>query len=175
MIPIVIIPFGRYAGTPVHEASTYFLKWLLDPILSDGRRYHVTPILQDAARYWLKARRDGVALLAGVPQSRSNAAYLVERQGRSTDELGFATIEEAYACLALWPFDPEDDRFLLWDVLPSGHRKVIWHCSGWSWDQSAWNLPQGCLPGQTQSIYDQAMAALETEDTTPVPPTSTRA
>ena len=53
--------------------------------------------------------------------------------------------------------DPEDDRILIWEVLPSGHRKVVWHFSGWHFDQEEFG-PQGTLPGDEKSLYQLAMA-----------------
>ena len=50
--------------------------------------------------------------------------------------------------------DPEDDRILVWEVLPSGHKKVVWHFSGWHWDADEFGLPQGCYLGDTQSVNE---------------------
>lgn len=52
--------------------------------------------------------------------------------------------------------DPEDDRILIWEVLPSGHRKVVWHFSGWHFDQNEFG-PQGTLPGDDKDFYTLAM------------------
>ncbi len=56
--------------------------------------------------------------------------------------------------------DPEDDRILIWEVLDTGHRKVVWHFSGWHWDFSAEDvigvgLEQGKLLGDTNCLYDE--------------------
>lgn len=53
--------------------------------------------------------------------------------------------------------DPEDDQILVWEVLPSGHRKVVWHFSGWHFDESAFGT-QGTLPGDERTLYELAMA-----------------
>ena len=53
--------------------------------------------------------------------------------------------------------DPEDDRILIWEVLQSGHRKVVWHFSGWHFDQEEYG-PQGTLPGDGNTLYALAMA-----------------
>lgn len=51
----------------------------------------------------------------------------------------------------------EHDQILIWEVLPSGHRKVVWHFSGWHYDPDEYTLlPQGKLPGDTMSLYDRA-------------------
>lgn len=52
--------------------------------------------------------------------------------------------------------DPEDDRILVWEILETGHAKVVWHFSGWHWDANEFNLPQGKLPGHEKSLYEIA-------------------
>lgn len=50
--------------------------------------------------------------------------------------------------------DPEDDRILIWHVLPSGHKKVVWHFSGWHWNPDEfYELGQGKLPNDEKSLY----------------------
>lgn len=51
--------------------------------------------------------------------------------------------------------DPEDDRVLIWEVLPDGHRKVVWHFSGWHWDADEFGLPQGKFLGHKKSVYEE--------------------
>ena len=48
--------------------------------------------------------------------------------------------------------DPEDDRILVWEILPSQHRKVVWHFSGWHWSYDEYG-PQGSLPGDPADLY----------------------
>lgn len=52
--------------------------------------------------------------------------------------------------------DPEDDRILIWEITDTGHRKVVWHFSGWHWDPSEYGLPQGILPGDVETLYKLA-------------------
>src|SRR3546814_19185028 len=66
------------------------------------------------------------------------------------DEKWFPSLEESLAFLAAeFPIiekndfggpsgklirstpDPEDDKILIWEVLPTGHRKVVWGFFGW--------------------------------------------
>jgi hypothetical protein len=50
--------------------------------------------------------------------------------------------------------DPEDDRILIWEVLPSGHKKVVWHFSGWHWDANEfYELEQGCYINEERCVY----------------------
>ena len=50
--------------------------------------------------------------------------------------------------------DIEDDRILIWEILPSNHSKVVWHFSGWHWDCDEFGLPQGKLPKDKKSLYE---------------------
>jgi hypothetical protein len=54
--------------------------------------------------------------------------------------------------------DPEDDRILIWEVLENGHKKVVWHFSGWHWDCEEFpGLDQGKLPSDNTNLYSLAM------------------
>ena len=54
-------------------------------------------------------------------------------------------------------FDPEDDRILVWEALPTGHMKVVWHASGWHWPSGECDdLDQGKLLGHEESLYEEA-------------------
>lgn len=52
--------------------------------------------------------------------------------------------------------DPEDSKIYIWEVLPSGHRKVVWAALGWHWSNEldALNLEQGKLPGDDRCLID---------------------
>lgn len=51
--------------------------------------------------------------------------------------------------------DPDEDQILIWEILPSGHRKVIWHYSG-THLQKKHMIPQGRLPGDSEDLYTLA-------------------
>jgi hypothetical protein len=58
-------------------------------------------------------------------------------------------------------FDPEDDRIVIWEIKPHENIAAVWHASGWHWphdasDLSGGPLEQGCLPGDTMSLYTRA-------------------
>ena len=53
--------------------------------------------------------------------------------------------------------DPEDDRILIWEILPSGHKKVVWNFNGWHWDQDEFGLDQGKYIGHKKSVYEEMM------------------
>ena len=49
--------------------------------------------------------------------------------------------------------DPEDDRILIWEILPTCHKKVVWHFSGWHWNAEEFGLDHGTLPGDAHCLY----------------------
>jgi len=84
------------------------------------------------------------------------ACYGLDRTFRK-----FTTLNEALEHLKqLYKDDypcPEHDQILIWEVLPSGHRKVVWHFSGWHYDHTEYTLlPQGELPEDNMSLYARA-------------------
>lgn len=86
------------------------------------------------------------------------------------EPVGFASLPAALIWLEQWAqdvdvdgepvckIDPEDDRILIWEILPTGHKKVVWHFSGWHWDPDEFDLPQGRLMGHDKSVYAECMA-----------------
>jgi hypothetical protein len=52
--------------------------------------------------------------------------------------------------------DPEDNRIIIEEVLDTGHKKVVWHFSGWHWDEEEFGLPQGKLLGHDKSLYEES-------------------
>ena len=59
--------------------------------------------------------------------------------------------------------DTEEDRILIWEVSPTGEKRVVWHFSGWHWDFNAEDLvpgglAQGVLFGHEKSLlYEELM------------------
>ncbi len=124
--------------------------------------------------------------LAGITTSDTDTVYVVEDRrnfetGKLSDvhdtlELAFAAIAEAYPVTPASEVDeewhgvpagtlvrqtpcPKRDQILIWEVLPSGHRKVVWHFSGTRFDQNEHGAMQGSLPGDDKSLYDLAAAS----------------
>lgn len=74
-----------------------------------------------------------------------------------------ASLDEALAWIAESFEGPErhsdlqpEDRILVWEVLPTGHKKVVWHASGERYDRAAQPIPQGALPGHETSLRREA-------------------
>lgn len=54
--------------------------------------------------------------------------------------------------------DPEDDRIVVWELIPDHIMRPVWRFSGWHWSDSQYmNFPQGTLPGDKHSLYAIAM------------------
>lgn len=89
----------------------------------------------------------------------SEPRYMIECLGDIEDKQTFATLDLALHYLKDtygYP-DPEDDRMLIWEILPSGHMKVIWHFSGWHWNGEEFGVPplrQGSYIGEDKSVYE---------------------
>lgn len=72
-------------------------------------------------------------------------------------------IEDRNSQDSFW-FDPEDDRIVIWEIMPDNKvAKVVWHASGWHWQHDASDLvggplEQGKLPCDTLSLYERAIS-----------------
>lgn len=56
--------------------------------------------------------------------------------------------------------DCEDDRIVIYEVFSSGHRKPVWHFSGWHWGFSevdGYDIEQGCLLDHDKCWYGELM------------------
>ena len=53
--------------------------------------------------------------------------------------------------------DPEDGRIVVWEVLPSGHRRAVWGFFGWHHSADDFACGQGTLPGDDADLYSLAM------------------
>lgn len=54
--------------------------------------------------------------------------------------------------------DPEDDRIIVWELIPDHVMRPVWHFSGWHWSRDFLNgLEDGKLPGDKDSLYGIAM------------------
>ena len=55
--------------------------------------------------------------------------------------------------------DPEYDQIIVWHILKSGYRKEVWTFLGTQVSTYAGNTSQGTLPGDTETLFQQAYAA----------------
>lgn len=122
------------------------------------------------------------ALLGGTPHESTNPLYVIECEGDCHSKSGSYAIDNTVhdtldAALAYlsdeFPIednedlggevhtgrsgpDPEDDMIVVWEVLPSGHRKAVWAFLGWHWSQDKFACGQGTLPGDAEQLYSLA-------------------
>lgn len=129
----------------------------------------------------LEAQELGKAYLGGKCHAGPDPIYVFECDGymsSASGEFAFdqkvcATLDEAFDCLKTeYPTigstpddiadsprespDAKDDKIIIWEVLPSGHRKAVWGFFGWHWDADDYACGQGTLPGDDESLYDIA-------------------
>ena len=64
---------------------------------------------------------------------------------------------ENWCCSSEEGLNPEDDRVVVWKEDAGSPRKVVWHFSGWHWDEDEFDLPQGCFLGHEKSVYEEVM------------------
>jgi len=179
----MILPFGKYKGKEVKDCPYLYWLWLMNPTLPDGQVFPVPQEIRDEATRCHKAQHYTEWRLAGYVGEKTE--YIIERLGDLNGLTLHLSLEEALNTLAMefpvwteeerkewrdnnagWTIepryrntpDPEDDRILIWEVLPSGHKRVVWHFSGWHWDAEEFPyLEQGSLIGDKDSLYGLAM------------------
>ena len=124
------------------------------------------------------------ACMGGKPTGLEKCVYIIETQGDCYSRSGesainyklFDSLDEALACVAEeFPIeeenepgqetlfirstpDPEHDSIEIWEVLPSGHRKVVWGFFGWHHNEKSetYDCGQGKLPGDEATLYSLA-------------------
>jgi len=168
------ITFGKqYKGENLSFVREDYIRWIagrednasgpIGAFVADCRT-----IIQaiDAER---DAEKRTAAVFAGrYADTRESTVFIIERLGDIDGLTMHPTLDAALAALSReYPRDektghrqtpdPEDDRILIWEVLPSGHRKVVWHFSGWHHNGEEFGLEQGCLPGDDACLYTLAL------------------
>lgn len=114
---------------------------------------------KETPRYVVEDDTDNSENFSSAFESYDEAiAYLAKEYPKETisnDEADFRGLEQGSKQRST-PC-PKRDQILIWEVLPSGHRKVVWHFSGYRYNQDKFGIPQGKLPGDEESLYDLAM------------------
>lgn len=155
------MPFGKYEGLPVAFLPSSYLDWM-------ARTLSDTELVWEAL-VELKIRDYVDARFRG--QVCGYQEYIVELEGdygwvcddrvefgvTFPDMFLFPSLEDALEFLEEYAEpDVEDDRILIWEVLEAGHRKVVWHFSGWHFNPDEYG-EQGKLPGHDRSLYEEQM------------------
>jgi len=162
------LTFGKYAGKTLSQVPEDYLRWLANPEFKTESKFRVPAEIQEAAKQLLGATTWVKNRLRGDVDPGGQTLYVIERLGDLEGLTGHESLEAALAQLCIeYPRDPsgerrtpdpEDDRILIWEVLPSGHKKVMWHFSGWHYDVNEFGLEQGSLPGDSWPLYTLAMS-----------------
>lgn len=154
------ITFGKYKGRDMEDLPESYLKWLVNPT-NYFDNMNLSKEIQETAKNILLAKE----LLKGTESNKTT--YVVELNGDIAGEqhynkvyIAVDTLEQALKIIELKfadNLDPEDDQILVHEVLPSGHKKVVWQFSGWHYNPEDYNVPQGCLLGHEKSLYNELM------------------
>jgi hypothetical protein len=174
------LTFGKHKGKELSECPLHYLFWLAGGAkLSNGNSFTVPQELineaKDISTKMYEMENYVKHRLNGKPSDKTE--YVIERLGDISGETIHGSLEDALKELdgEYRPLteeekqeygitthrntpDPEDDRILIWEVLPSGHKKVVWHFSGWHWDsQEFYGLGQGTLLGDEKDLCSIAL------------------
>lgn len=172
MSALITLTFGKHAGKALNDVPPDYVKWLAEPTYRERSTFRVPAdvtaaavILRDAIRaeehlaHEVRSQFNGKTGISDVP------SFIVERLGDVDGLSRHSSLDDALAALSrefelledgVRNIDTEDNRLLVWEVLPSGHKKVVWQFSGDHWDKDEFDLEQGWLPGDGQSLYDMA-------------------
>ena len=173
-----IITFGRYKGHMLRSVPFDYARWLAEPGTDrKGNPYRVPADISAAAKRMVDTDTSklATALLAGKTGIADETVYVIERLGDVEGDTVHESRDAALAYLALeYPIemqsdfgdeigegrstpDPEDDRILVWEILPTGHKKVVEHFSGWHWNADEFGIEQMTLPGDDAPLINLAM------------------
>lgn len=168
-----ILTFGQYKNERLSEIPTHYLHWLANPKKARPGRFPtkpsmITPEIIEAAkmRLGVKTHKTFRTLFSGEANPARPTTYIIEEDD-SGEGTVYASFKEALAYLAEkfrfdeedeYPStpDPEQDRILIWEVLPSGHRRVVWQFAGWHYDANEYSVGQCALPGHSKDLYSIA-------------------
>jgi hypothetical protein len=172
MTELITLNFGKHVGLTLSEVPPDYLRWLAFPTYPEGGRFKVPSEVTAAAQILHEARmiekeeaKELVQQFNGAIGFDDEIVFIVERLGDIDGLSKHASLDAALAHLStefscnedgIRDIDTEDDRLLVWEVLPSGHKKVVWQFSGDHWDAYEFGIEQGALPGDGRSLYDAA-------------------
>mgnify|MGYP001590820570 CR=1 FL=1 len=172
MTAMITLTFGKFAGKALNDVPPDYVRWLAEPTYRGNSSFRVPAdvtaaalILRDAIEIGEREAKDVHAQFHGKTGFSEATAYIVERLGDIDGLSRHASLDDALRALSkefglnedgIREIDSEDNRLLVWEVLPSGHKKVVWHFSGDHWRGDEFDLEQGSLPGDDKSLYAMA-------------------
>jgi len=167
------LTFGKYKNLTLEEIKEIdldYLRWLAYNNSRKERKFIVPKEIEEEAKSILDRLNYVENRLGGMSSDKTE--YIIERLGNISGltihnslrealeqlEKEYPIIKDKDGNLCRETPDSEEDRILIWEVLPSGHKKVVWHFSGWHWDtEEFYNLEQGKLPSDAESLYGIAL------------------
>ncbi|PZR93519.1 MAG: hypothetical protein DI537_10390 [Stutzerimonas stutzeri] len=169
MSAVITLGFGKHAGKPLNSVPESYIKWLAAPTYGEGSSFRVpsevtaaAAILRDAFEAKEHETKELQAQFHGKTGLTKDNCYIVERLGDIDGLSRHVSLNAALEALSVeFPLDDdgfravdtEDDRLLIWEVLPTGHKKVVWQFSGDHWRGDVFGLEQGTLPGDDRPLY----------------------
>ncbi|QAY80265.1 hypothetical protein [Sphingosinicella sp. BN140058] len=156
-----VLNFGKHRGQRLSTVDAGYLRWLANPGADrGGQAYRVPADISEAAKARLAADSTQTVrlLLSGAEDPKRPTAYVIEHHDDRAVDTAHPSLASALDLLRE-TFDenggpdPESDRILIWEVLPSGHRKAVWQFAGWHFSADRFAVGQCALPGQTEDLY----------------------
>lgn len=188
----MILQFGKHKGKDITDVPTSYIIWLATHEPDESLRFRVPSDVQAEAKRLLEQREYAKNRYRGMPADKTEYVVellgdIIQPVNSGTAQVWeddfenyavFDSMDEAITFIVglvnrpapdgdtslgdLSMPDPEDDRIVVWEVMPSGHRKALWHFSGWHYDaEEFYGLEQGQLPGHEASLYSEALTYYE--------------
>lgn len=172
MSAMITLNFGKHAGRALNDVPQDYVRWLAFPSYRPNTTFRVPAEVTAAAQILHEAneleKEDAKHLLRqfhGATDIDEQTVYIVERLGDIdglTKHESLATALEHLS--AEFPvtedgfrdIDTEDNRLHVWELLPTGHKKVVWQFSGDHWRGDEFEIDQGTLPGDDKPLYSMA-------------------
>lgn len=169
---MITLNFGKHAGKALNAVPKDYVRWLAFPTYKPSTTFRVpadvtaaAQILHQANELEKEEAKDLLRQLHGQTGFDDETVFIVERLGDIDGLTKHASLDAALAHLSgefvitedgFRDIDTEDDRLLIWEVLPTGHKKVVWQFSGDHWRGDEFELEQGTLPGDDKPLYSMA-------------------
>ena len=155
-----VIGFGKFKGMKVSQLPVSYLQWLAVGKHDFGDKvFEIPEEIAEAARERLKYAEYDEKRLAGMKGDKTE--YILEAEYNNTYTVkAYLDFESALDAVAKSFTNPnlKNDRILIWEVLPSGHKKLYWRFTGFKWDKKVYTIDQGRLPNHLDSLYDELLS-----------------
>jgi len=151
-----IINFGKYKGSKISDVPLDYVAWLAT---GGGDLFNVPDNITQAARKRLSSTLDDAfRRLCGAKSSTTSYVSEITYHGTKTYSL-YENFEDALDCIARKYSQPDvkEDRIIIWEILPSGHKKAVWRFTGFNVNDDEFILPQCALPGHLDNLLTELL------------------